>query len=209
MGKPKESSNEEPENQQPPPAYIAHMLSRQLMKYAARYDYEHAWNELSSEQKEEFTKRARDASPPRKSKKKEEPAAAPAPKKKKDPKMPKNPRTGYIWFNQTKDPKMLERLKNPPEGEKSKDYRITVWRGLTAAEKAPYLKLAEEDKKRYDQQMQLFKEGKFNRTEADKLELQEKTEKAKKEEKKQDERKKKKKKVAISSKSSNSSESSD
>lgn len=194
-----------------PPAYVAKMMARKLYKWAEGYDYDASWRSLSAEQQSDFVKNARDASPPRKSDKVEKEQTSN--KKKKDPNMPKNPRTGYIWFNQTKDPKILKRLKNIPEGVKAKNHRINIWNELTESEKAPYLKMAVDDKERYNKQMELFKDGKFNRTEADKAEAQEKTEiaekaekKAQKEEKKKDDKKKKKKSSSSSEESDSDSE---
>jgi len=205
MGKGKKAEQPEDKDLTAFANYMAVMAVRQIRKEFEELDFVTPWNKLDNDQKQKFYQ-DRDQSPPRKSKKEKNT------KKKKDPNLPKNARTGFIWFNQTTDSDILKKFKEFPENVTAKAHRTYIWNNLTDEEKAPYMKMYAADKERYAREMQLYKEGKFDRAEADKNEkilkdakAEQQKEKIVQKEKKQKDKKKKKKSSSSSSSSSGSS----
>jgi hypothetical protein len=77
-------------------------------------------------------------------------------KKEKDPNMPKRPKTGYIFFSAEERVKVKE--DNPSLGFGDITKQVSAkWKEMTDDDKEPYLKLAQQDKERYEKEMSKFK----------------------------------------------------
>lgn len=98
------------------------------------------------------------------------PAPAPAPvedvkprnkKKAKDPDAPKHPIPGFLYFRSSERQRLKEQNPDRPIPELA----AKMWREMTPTQRAPWLQMAAEDKRRYAEEMQAFsaKKGKQNK----------------------------------------------
>lgn len=71
-----------------------------------------------------------------------------------------------MFFSKTKRPKLRETNPNASIGEIAKQLGA-AWKIMTADQKKPYENMAKKDRERYDEQMELYRQGKFNREEAE------------------------------------------
>ncbi|KAJ1989395.1 Non-histone chromosomal protein 6 [Coemansia spiralis] len=68
---------------------------------------------------------------------------------KKDPRAPKRALSAYMFFSQAKRAEVREKNPNASFGSIGKMLG-DMWKGMSEADKIPYVKLAEKDKVRYD-----------------------------------------------------------
>lgn len=79
-------------------------------------------------------------------------------KKAKDPDAPKHPIPGFLYFRSSERQRLKEQNPDRPIPELA----AQMWREMTPAQRAPWLQMAAEDKRRYAEEMQAFsaKKGK-------------------------------------------------
>ncbi|XP_010029288.2 FACT complex subunit SSRP1 [Eucalyptus grandis] len=106
--------------------------------------------------KKESRKEVKASSSKKKAKAGDEEGSKKKKQKKKDPNAPKKAMSGYNFFLQTESEKMKRTNPGLSFGDVSREI-ADKWRGLSAAEKAPYTAKAEEDKKRYQEQLSGYK----------------------------------------------------
>lgn len=78
-------------------------------------------------------------------------------KAKKDPEKPKKSKTSYMYFCQDQREKLLEENPNILLGEQSKKLG-EMWNALDGEEKQKYVTMAEDDKNRYEQELEDYNE---------------------------------------------------
>ena len=78
-------------------------------------------------------------------------------KAKKDPDQPKKPKTSYMYFCQTERDNILKENPNILLGDQSKKLG-ELWTNLSDEEKKPYIQRAEEDKSRYEEEIDDYNE---------------------------------------------------
>lgn len=84
-------------------------------------------------------------------------------KKEKDPNRPKHSLGSYMYFSSEMGPKL--RKENPDKAMTEVSKLIgCLWKDMEEEKRKKYVELAEKDKKRYEHEMELYKEGKFIRT---------------------------------------------
>ncbi len=69
-----------------------------------------------------------------------------------------------MFFSQVKRPKLRETNPGAGIGEIAKQLGA-AWKIMTPEQKKPYEEMAKKDRKRYDEQMEAFRRGEYNRAE--------------------------------------------
>ncbi len=78
-------------------------------------------------------------------------------KAKKDPEKPKKSKTSYMYFCQDQREDLLKENPNILLGDQSKKLGA-MWKTLDNEDKQKYIKMAEDDKNRYDQELEDYNE---------------------------------------------------
>ena len=78
-------------------------------------------------------------------------------KAKKDPEQPKKPKTSYMYFCQSQRESILKENPNILLGDQSKKLGL-LWSSLSDEGKKPFILQAEEDKSRYEEENDDYKE---------------------------------------------------
>ena len=78
-------------------------------------------------------------------------------KAKKDPEQPKKPKTSYMYFCQSQRESILKENPNILLGDQSKKLGL-LWSSLSDEGKQPFILQAEEDKSRYEEENDDYKE---------------------------------------------------
>lgn len=71
-------------------------------------------------------------------------------------------RSGFMFFSSAKRPKLREQNPSASIGDIAKQLGA-AWKIMTPEQKAPYEEAAKKDRKRYEQEMELFRKGEFVR----------------------------------------------
>eukprot|EP01123_Difflugia_compressa_P010408 TRINITY_DN379_c0_g1_i8.p1 TRINITY_DN379_c0_g1~~TRINITY_DN379_c0_g1_i8.p1 ORF type:complete len:221 (-),score=64.06 TRINITY_DN379_c0_g1_i8:257-919(-) len=100
-------------------------------------------------------------------------------KKKKDPNAPKKPATAYMFYSKEQRLVLQEKHKGIKFGDLSKKISAS-WKELTDEDKKPYVKQHEEDKDRYNNEMENYQEPSASESSSDSDQSSEEEEKKKK-----------------------------
>lgn len=81
-----------------------------------------------------------------------------------DPNVPSKPKSAYLFFSIAYRPTMVEEMEKKGEEVNMPNVAAkigAVWTTYTDAQKQPYIKMAEDDKERYRQEMELHAKGEY------------------------------------------------